>query len=349
MTIPLPHTVIGPLAIALGAGLQAAQAVLRRPRPGDGRRLAIALGVSLLGFVPARVKAGSTEYGEPGYSRQLHLYLVVAAFAMGIAWQFRERIVPRIGARLLLAWSLLTLSALWSLEGHAGPWLLVALLGTAVAVANAFTDLDRTFGWQVFLFAWYCASLVLLVVVEWHATSWTGLSGFVAALNTRTIAGNFFAGAALFYVAANAWFVLALVPVPLFKGQSFDDRWSQIRRHMDLLAWGYVWEPEHRMRSVAVLVALPLALIANAYWQVVDPSRLVVAAIALMPLVANAQSLPGHDGVGALPGDDPELAHAIPDARPTGPTARRRRALARLAARREQTERGSAPSEESPS
>ena len=118
---------------------------------------------------------------------------------------------------------------------------------------------------------------------------------------------------------------------------------------MDLLAWGYVWEPEHRMRSVAVLVALPLALIANAYRQVVDPSRLVVAAIALLPLVANAEPLPGHDGVGALPGDDPGLAHEIPDARPTGPTARRRRALARLAARREQEEGDSARTEKGPS
>lgn len=323
----IPHAVLGPLAFALGAGLQAAQAVLLRPRPGDVGRVAIALAVGLLGFVPGR--------NEHDYAPQLHFYLAVAAFALGIAWQFRERLIPRIGARLLLAWSLLALAALWSLEGHAGAWMLLGLLGAAVAVTNAFTDLDRTFGWQVFLFAGYVATLVLLAALEWHVTSWSGIESFAAALNTRSVVGNVFAGAAFFYVAANAWFVLALVPVPLRKGQSFGERLDQVRRHMDLLAWGYVWEPEHRMRSVAVLVLLPLVLVANAWRQVVDPSRLVVAVIALMPLVANAQDLPGHDGVGALPGDDPERTHDVPDTKPTGPTARRRRAFARRESRPE--------------
>ena len=287
----IPHAVLGPLAFAVGVALPAAQAVLRRPRPGDVRRAAIALAVALLGLVPGR--------HERPYSAQPHFYLVVAAFAMGIAWQFRERLIPRIGARLLLAWSLLALAALWSLDGHAGAWMLLALLGTAVAVTNAFTDLDRTFVWQVLLFAGYVATLALLVVLEWHVTSWTGIEDFAAALNTRSVVGNLFAGAASLYVAANVWFVLALVPFPLFRGQSFDERLAQVRRHLELLASGDVWEPGHRMRSAAVLVLLPLVLVANAWRQVIDPSRLVVAIIALLPLVANARDLPGHDGVGA--------------------------------------------------
>ena len=321
MRLPLPHATVGPLAFALGVALQAMRALFGRPRPGDGKRLAIAGAIGLLGFVPGR--------HESHYSALAHFYAALFAFGMGFAWKFRERLLARIGARILLAWNLLTLAALWSLDGHGGAFTLVLLLPTALTVTAAFTDIDRDFNTQVLLHVWYSVMLIVIAAVEWHVTSWRDLAAFAEAFGARSIVGNVFAGAAFLYVAVNAWFVLALIPVPLRKGQPWIERIEEVQRHMKLLAWGYVWAQEDPWRSLAVLVVLPLALIANARWQFLDPSHAIVAGIALMPLVTSPDGPEGDDRVGELPGDDPGAQPFFPDTKPTGPAARRRRALAR--------------------
>ena len=47
-------------------------------------------------------------------------------------------------------------------------------------------------------------------------------------------------GAAYLYIVTNAWFVLALGPTPIARGQSWGERMEQVRRHMTLLAHGCV-------------------------------------------------------------------------------------------------------------
>jgi hypothetical protein len=92
-------------------------------------------------------------------------------------------------------------------------------------------------------------------------------------------------GAAVLYIATNAFFVAALIPVA-GRGQRWAERQEQISRHMKLLASGYVWEKEDPVRSLAVIVALPLLLFAVGRWGIASDSVIVSAAIAIMPALA---------------------------------------------------------------
>jgi hypothetical protein len=66
--------------------------------------------------------------------------------------------------------------------------------------------------------------------------------GLGIALQARPPLEMFMSGAAYLYILTNAWFVLALWPTPIARGPSWGARMEQVRRHMDLLAHGYVWE-----------------------------------------------------------------------------------------------------------
>src|SRR5262249_17425667 len=96
-------------------------------------------------------------------------------------------------------------------------------------------------------------------------------------------------GAAFLYIVTNAWFVLALVPIKFRHGQKWSERMAEIHRHMTLLARGYVWEKEDPLRSLAVLVGLPLLRAPAARWGSGGGGKghgVVSLAIALMPLLA---------------------------------------------------------------
>jgi hypothetical protein len=79
---------------------------------------------------------------------------------------------------------------------------------------------------------------------------------------------------------------------------------GEIRRHMTLLAQGYVWEKDDPWRSLAVLVGLPLILFAASHLGTASSRGIVYLAIALMPVLA---------------GPPPEAAELPPVTTPTRP------------------------------
>jgi hypothetical protein len=134
--------------------------------------------------------------------------------------------------------------------------LAVAAIPTALTVLNAFSDIDRGFGWKVFFHAWFAVILVAIAASGFDAGTagsfFTGPNDVAAQSPVRMLVS----GAAWLYMLANAWFVLALAPFPLQRGQTIAERVQEVRRQMALLAEGYVWEKDDPVRSLAVMVAL---------------------------------------------------------------------------------------------
>jgi hypothetical protein len=263
---------------ALGMVLQALLMLGGRFRRGDWGRAAGALASWFLGLIP-----GKHEYK---YYLLLHVFYGLLVVAFVFTYLFRDRLLTRIGGRILLAWNLVLVYVAVDGGWDSPLELLLLLLPTVPTVVNAFTDIDRNFGWKVFFQAWFSTILVVIAINGFDA----GLlgvfgaeRGVAPALRSphEMIAG----GAAFLYIVANAWFVLALVPIPLARGQSWDSRMKEVRAHMDLLARGYVWEPDDPLRSLAVLVGLPVALFAVSCAGA-NVRAVVPFAIALMPLAA---------------------------------------------------------------
>jgi len=263
---------------ALGMVLQALLMLGGRFRRGDWGRAAGALAAWLLGLIPGK--------HELEYHLLQHVFYGLLVVAFVFTYLFRDRLLMRIGGRVLLAWNLLVVYVAVNGGWDSPLELLLLLLPTVPTVVNAFTDIDRNFGWKVFFQAWFSTILVVIAINGFDA----GLLGVFDAEGSvapalrsplEMIAG----GAAFLYIVANAWFVLALVPIPLARGQSWRSRMTEVRAHMDLLARGYVWEPDDPLRSLAVLVGLPVALVAISYAGA-NVRAVVPFAIAMMPLVA---------------------------------------------------------------
>jgi len=263
---------------ALGVLLQALLMLGGRFRRGDWWRAAGVLAVGLLGLLP-----GKREYK---YDLLWHILFGLLVASVLFAFLFRDRLLERIGGRVLLAWNLVLVYVAVTSGWHSPLELVLLLIPTVPTVFNAFTDIDRTFGWKVFFHAWFSVILVV-IAIKGFDPGLLGVflteGGVSPALRSplEMIAG----GAAFLCIVANAWFMLALIPIPIARGQSWAARMKEVRAHMDLLARGYVWEPDDPLRSLAVLVGLPVALVAIGYAGA-NVRAVVPFAIALMPLVA---------------------------------------------------------------
>ncbi len=198
---------------ALGMVLQALLMLGGRFRRGDWGRAAGALAAWLLGLIPGK--------HELEYHLLLHVFYGLLVVAFVFTYLFRDRLLTHIGGRVLLAWNLLLVYVAVNGGWDSPLELLLLLLPTVPTVVNAFTDIDRNFGWKVFFQAWFSTILVVIAINGFDA----GLFGVFEpdggvrpALRSpfEMIAG----GAAFLYIIANAWFVLALVPIPLARGQS---------------------------------------------------------------------------------------------------------------------------------
>ena len=96
----------------------------------------------------------------------------------------------------------------------------------------------------------------------------------------------------LFFLVANGCFALAVVARAL-RGRRGGGA------VLDTLTRDDAGGTGHRQRGIAILVVLPLVLVGNALRPVVEPSRLVAAAIALLPLVAIARDPSEHRAGGS--------------------------------------------------
>jgi len=270
-----------PVAIsyfALGMALQALLMLGGRFRRGDLDRAAGTLGSWFLGLFPGK--------NEPVYHLLRHVFFGMLIAGGVFTYLFRDRLLTRVGGRMLLAWNLLLVYVALNTGWDSRFQFFLLLLPTVPTVVNAFSDIDRDFRWKVFFQAWFSTILVVIAINSFDA----GLlgvfepeGGVAPALRSplEMIAG----GAAFLYIVANAWFVLALVPIPLVRGQSWDSRLKEVRAHMDLLARGYVWERDDVLRSVVVLVGLPVVLVALSLART-NVRAVIPFAISLMPLVA---------------------------------------------------------------
>jgi hypothetical protein len=264
----------GVLFFAIGIALQAFAMLWGSIRRGDGPRVYKALGFSLIGMLVSHSK---------NYSVLGHILLSLTMFATLFTYYFRERLLPRIGGRMLLAWNILLIYVV--LRAGWGSPVTLALLAipTVPTIVNAFSDIDRAFGWKVFFHAWFSTILVLIAIRGFNAGPLAFFLGRATPWFEPSAIEMLVGGAAYLYIAVNAWFVLALIPIPWYRGEGWEKREQEIREQMNLLARGYVWEKEDLWRSLAVLVALPLVLIGATRLAAGAERVMVALTIALMP------------------------------------------------------------------
>ncbi len=260
---------------------------------GDFKKAVLALSFGLLGMLPGK--------NEHDYDIRLHILFsfIVAAFSFTMA--FASRLISHIGARTLLVVNAIVLLVVFDRFGYSEIVLYVLLVPTLFTVLNGFTNFDRHFGVQVFFYLWFCTMLVIIGVIQFALGDMLTIMGWGGSASLPSLLSTFFMGGALMYILSNAWFVLYMVPITQ-KHQSLADRMANIRKHMQLLAFGYIWQQDDIVGNVVTTVVFPIVLITNHIYGFIDTNTLIFVALSLIPFTLSGE-LSGaviDDNIGTL-------------------------------------------------
>lgn len=256
---------------------------------GDGKRFAIAITLGLIALLPGR--------NEVSYDLPFHLFFSSVFAAFFFTYEFRKKLLLRIDGQMVLVWNILFIGTMLTHLDVYTWWPLYACLAvpSILTLVNAFSDVDRHFGMQVFFYFWFSAMVASVGLFHFSFGTlrvfWGDLSPDIALYELL------FAGAAFLYVLVNAWYALALIPIPIGKHQTVEERVREVRRHMQLLAHGYLWKKDSVVTNVFLIVILPLSIALNLVFGLIDEAAMISIALVATGFVGGHLNIE-DDGIG---------------------------------------------------
>jgi hypothetical protein len=225
---------------------------------GDVKKLAQAFLFGLFGMLPGK--------HEHDYNVWFHLFMSCAIAAFTFVYRFRDKLVVRVSGQSLLVWNLLFLVVLFNHFGLSPVVGCLVAIPTLLTLSNGFMEYDESFGWQVFFHSWFSVMIVSIGLLHF---SFTALSIFFPTNQAISLPPLevYIAGASFLYLLVNIWYVIALIPVSMRKGQSFEDRMIEVRALMQLIESGYIWQSNAVLINLFLIIVLPMCFYANYYFQ----------------------------------------------------------------------------------
>ena len=281
-----------------GFAIEALYLVRRNPK---WPQLALCAGVALVGVIAAFVKGG-------GHHPALIIGVGLGVFGVFFAGVYRDEILPPVGDKLLLAFTLIFWFGLVTGLHHGTqpqPALMLAsLLPTAATIYIAALRPDLCFWGKLGLYTWY---LMIVVFLGWLQFPLGNLSIF----NDRAAIGwlgpidALATGMASLYLLVNAFYLSLLLPIP-GRSESFSDRmkaWHELTALMTQRCSDQDGPGDGR--AFAIIGTLGALLLLNYVLEVLPNSLVIslaiVAAAALLerPPVRHAVSSRGPDATPA--------------------------------------------------
>jgi len=77
-------------------------------------------------------------------------------------------------------------------------------------------------------------------------------------------------------------------------------RMIEVREHIQLLAYGYIWEKDHILKNIGLIVLIPCVLFVNYRFALIDDTFLISIVIVVASFLGRTKNdaLLVHDGVG---------------------------------------------------
>lgn len=174
---------------------------------------------------------------ERVYQPLFHVLMVFSAFAVIFALAFKEDILPAIGEKLLLSYSLIFWFAFFSYFHRPTvlhkALLVLMLVPTAATVGIAYRRTALNFTLKLMLYTWFLCIVVGLGLFQFPFYQ---LKLFFQnqEIPWVTPLESVSAGMAFLYLAANATYIFYLVPIP-GKNESWAERMQRWHEFTDLL------------------------------------------------------------------------------------------------------------------
>lgn len=293
------------VAFFIGMVFQAFFMLVGRWERGDFLKILASIGFGLLGMLPGK--------SENNYDPGMHFFFAAIIFIFAFTAYFKKRLLSRIGARTLLIINVLFLAVIVNQFRFSWPLAIIVFIPTILTFINGFTDMDRKFGWQVFFYAWFSIMVASMgifhfayrnlgILFRWGSIGEIFGSGQVPLVSPSEM---FLAGAAFLYIISSAWYALALIPIPLSKRQTYQQRMIEVRAHMQMLAYGYIWQKDDFLGNFICALLFPLFLFLNYQFVIIGENTLISLVLAILPLIERLRNqgqyeFELHDDVGSL-------------------------------------------------
>lgn len=281
------------LVFVCGLVSQAFSMLMGKWKPGDFKKITLSLSTGLLGLLPGK--------DERSYDLRLHLIFACVIAVFSFTATFRKRLITFIGARTLIVLNIITLFLIYYKFGFSY-WVFGLLaIPSIITLINGFTNIDKYFSWQVFFYSWFSIMIIIISFIHFSFGNLIKIFGWSEMGGEISYVGIFLSGAAFFYIASNIWYIVQLIP-DKEKNESIDDRIFKIKKHMHLLAYGYVWEKDDFKGNLIILIVLPIITILNHQFDFFSDILFISFTLAILPVsnyFKNNPKMTG-DGVGHL-------------------------------------------------
>ncbi len=205
---------------------------------------------------------------ERVYEPLFHVLMVFSTFAVIFALAFKEDILPAIGEKLLLSYSLIFWFAFFSYFYHptvlCNTLLIVLLVPTLATMAVAYLKTALSFTLKLILYTWFLCIVVGLGLFQFPFYQ---LKLFLHTQEVPWVTPleSIFAGMAFLYLAANATYIAYLIPIP-GKNESWQERMEHWHAFTDLMTQRFDADANISVGTEIFLAAECVALILDYFF-----------------------------------------------------------------------------------
>jgi hypothetical protein len=226
-------------------------------------------------------------FKAPEFGFYTHILIGLAIYSGIFAILFRKKIMPIVNERTLLVLNM----ALWYLFLAYFPMfsfkvkLLICLVLIPMTIGvNLMAFIDHVVGpgLTLLFYTWFLVMILSLGLFQfpfWNLSLFFGKIGadrlgFMNALLT---------GMVFSYIVIHMFYILALIPIPYYRAQSFRQRWSEVKKHAKLIIEKYSHQQLRQEEALLIVLILGGLLAANLLFQLITDHLVINFLIVIVP------------------------------------------------------------------
>jgi hypothetical protein len=245
-----------------------------------GTVILLSLGAGLIFFLVGFFKA-------PEVGLYTHILIGFGIYSGVFGILFRKKIMPVVSEKTLLVLNM----ALWYLFFTYFPMLsfkvklLICLILIPMTISvnlMAFIDHIVGFGLTILFYTWFLIMIVFLGLAQFP---FWNLSFFFNKLSAARLGflDVLLTGMVFSYMAINVIYVLALIPIPYHRGQSFGERWREVRRHARVLIEKYSHQQLRQEEALLIMLIMGGLLATNLFLELIPHHFAINTLIVIVP------------------------------------------------------------------
>ena len=216
-----------------------------------------------------------------------HILIGLAIYSGTFAILFRKQIMPIVSEKTLLVLNM----ALWYLFLAYSPMLsfkvklLICLVLTPMTVSVILmVCIDHVVGpgLTLLFYTWF---LVIIVSIGLAQFPFWKLSFFFSKISAARFGSVnvMLTGMVFSYIVMHIFYILALIPIPYYKEQSFEERWREVKKHAKMIIEKYSHQQLRQEEALLIVLILGGLLAANLLFQLIPDHMVINFLIVIVP------------------------------------------------------------------